>query len=31
MFLKKYIVNHPDSGNRIDVLLSVMFHSARME
>lgn len=31
MFLKKHIINHPDSGNRIDVLLFVMFHSARME
>lgn len=31
MILKKYIVNYPDSGNRINVLLSVMFHSARME
>lgn len=31
MFFKKYIINHPDSGNRIDVLLFVMFYSARME
>lgn len=28
---KEYIVNYPDSGNRIDVLLFLMFHSARME
>lgn len=31
MILKKYIVNYPDSGNRINVLLFLMFHSAWME